>query len=305
VTTDGNLERILLAGRFAVTGECGPPRSPDGAVVTRKGALLKGAVDAVNVTDNPTGVVRMSSLASAVLLKDAGVEPVMQMVCRDRNRIALQSDLLGAAALGVGNVLCLSGDHQSFGDHPGAKNVFDIDSVQLIRCAGRMVEEGRLMSGREMKVMPRFFIGCVENPFTGSVRMRAFRLAKKVRAGARFVQTQSVFNVERFERWMEEVRRLGLHERIFVLAGVTPLKSLAMARRMRDTVPGMDVPDVLISRLEGVPPEVVAEEGIRIAIETIERLKAVEGVRGVHISAIEWEDRIPEIAERAGLLPRP
>ncbi len=305
MTGVSNLERVLQSGHFAVTGECGPPRSADGAVIRRKGSLLKGAVDAVNVTDNPTGVVRMSSFASALLLKEAGVEPVMQMVCRDRNRIALQSDLLGAAALGIANVLCLSGDHQSFGDHRGAKNVFDIDSIQLIRCAARMAGEGLLMNDRPMDTKPGFFVGCVENPFADPFEIRALRLAKKVLAGARFVQTQSVFNVDRFELWMEDVRRLGLHDRIYILAGVTPLRSLKMAYRIRDTIPGMDLPETFVTCLEGVPPEKAGEEGIRMAIETIDRLRKIDGVRGVHISAIEWEEKIPEIVERAGLTPRP
>jgi len=305
MNTGSNLERVLKSGAFAVTSECGPPRGADPEVIRKKGSFLKGYVDAVNVTDNQTSVVRMSSFSACLILKEMGFNPVMQMVCRDRNRIAIQSDILGAAALGINNILCLSGDHQKFGDHPGAKNVFDIDSMQLIQCVRRMTGEGKFLSGEEIKGKPNIFVGCVENPFADPFEIRAMRLAKKVRAGAEFVQTQCIFNVEKFEKWMEMVRDLGLNEKVYILAGITPMKSIGMARYMKNSVPGMDIPEEQIERLKNVPKEKVAEEGIKIAVETIERVRAIKGVAGVHIMAIEWEEKVPEIVKSAGLYPRP
>jgi len=303
--TASNLERVLKSGAFAVTSECGPPRGADMEAVKKKGAFLKGYVDGVNVTDNQTSVVRMSSFSASLVLKEMGFDPVMQMVCRDRNRIAIQSDILGAAAWGINNLLCLSGDHQGFGDHPTAKNVFDIDSIQLIQAVKRMRDEGQFLSGEEVKGRPDIFIGCAENPFADPFEIRAMRLAKKAAAGAQFVQTQCVFNIDKFEKWMEMVRDLGVHEKMYILAGITPYKSIGMANYMKKSVPGMDVPDEHIERLRGVPREKVAEEGIKICIEIIERVKAIKGVAGVHIMAIEWEQKVPEIVEAAGLYPRP
>lgn len=305
MSTQSNLERALKSGTFAVTSECGPPRGADPEVVKKKGSYLLGYVDCVNVTDNQTSVVRMSSFSACLVLKGVGLDPIMQMVCRDRNRIAMQSDILGAAALGINNLLCLSGDHQKFGDHPTAKNVFDIDSIQLIQTVKGMRDEGRFISGQEVKGKPNIFIGCVENPFADPFEIRALRLAKKAAAGAQFVQTQCVFNVEKFEKWMEMVRDLGIHEKIHILAGITPMKSIGMAQYMKNSVPGMDVPEEQIERLKGVPKEKVAEEGIKIAVETIERVRAIKGVAGVHIMAIEWEEKVPEIVKAAGLHPRP
>jgi methylenetetrahydrofolate reductase (NADPH) len=305
MNTGSNLERVLKNGAFAVTSECGPPRGADPEVIRKKGSFLKGYVDAVNVTDNQTSVVRMSSFSACLILKEMGFNPVMQMVCRDRNRIAIQSDILGAAALGINNILCLSGDHQKFGDHPGAKNVFDIDSMQLIQCVRRMTDEGKFLSGEEIKGKPNIFVGCVENPFADPFEIRAMRLAKKVKAGAEFVQTQCIFNVEKFEKWMEMVRDLGLNEKVYILAGITPMKSIGMARYMKNSVPGMDIPEEQIERLKNVPKEKVAEEGIKIAVETIGRVRAIKGVAGVHIMAIEWEEKVPEIVKSAGLYPRP
>ncbi len=303
--TMSNIERVLSGGGFVVTSECGPPRGSDGEVIRRKGGLLKGYVDGVNVTDNQTSVVRMSSLASCVLLKGLGLEPILQMVCRDRNRIAIQSDLLGAAALGISNVVCLTGDHQVFGDHKTARNVFDLDSIQLVGTVKQLRDEGRFLGGDEVHGRPGLFIGAAENPFADPFEIRARRLGKKVRAGCDFIQTQCIYNVERFERWMLEVRSLGLSDRVAILGGVTPFKSVGMARYMKEKVPGMDVPEELIARLKGVPKERQSEEGIRICVETIKRLREIPGVRGVHIMAIEWEEKVPEIVEAAGLLPRP
>lgn len=270
-----------------------------------KGGILKGYADAVNVTDNQTAVVRMSSMASCLILKEMGLDPVLQVTVRDRNRIALQSDVLGASALGIKNILCLTGDHQSFGDHPGAKNVHDIDSVQLIDTLRMMRDEAKFLSGEEIKGAPDVFIGCVENPFADPFDIRALRLAKKVRAGAQFVQTQCVFNIEKFTRWMEMVRDLGIHNNAFILAGITPMKSPAMARYMKNSVPGMDVPDLLIQRMESVPKDKYREEGVAICLETIDAVRNIGGIAGIHIMAIEWEDIVPEIVKRAGLFPRP
>ncbi|MBN1569457.1 MAG: methylenetetrahydrofolate reductase [Acidobacteria bacterium] len=305
VKTKSNIERLLEAGKFVVTSECGPPRGADPEVIRKKGELLKGVVDAVNVTDNQTSIVRMSSLASCLILKEMGFDPIWQVVCRDRNRIAIQSDILGAAALGINNILCLSGDHQSFGDHPKAKNVYDIDSIQLIHTVKTLRDDGKFLSGEELKGKPNLFIGAAENPFGDPFEIRAMRLGKKVKVGCDFIQTQGIYNLEKFGKWMEMVRDRGLHEKCAILAGVIPLKSAGMANHMKKNVPGMDVPDTLIERLKGVPKEKQAEEGIKICVEMIQQLKEIKGVRGVHIMAIEWEQKVAEIAKAAGLLPRP
>jgi methylenetetrahydrofolate reductase (NADPH) len=303
--TESRLEKVLDKGAFAVTSECGPPRGADPDVIREKGKLLKGVVDAANITDCQTSVVRMSSLASCLILKEMGFDPILQMVTRDRNRIAIQSDILGAAALGINNMLCLSGDHQRFGDHPQAKNVYDIDSIQLIMTVKKMRDEGKFLNDEELTKPPKLFIGAAANPFADPFEIRALRLAKKVAAGVQFIQTQCIFNLDRFAEWMRQVVDMGLHEKVAILAGVTPLKSVGMGKYMKNLVPGMDVPDAIIERLKGVEKEKQAEEGIKICIESIQRLKEMEGVRGVHIMAIEWEEKVKEIAEGAGLLPRP
>ena len=303
--TDSKLERILADGHLAVTSECGPPRGSDPDVIIKKGELLKDHVDALNVTDNQTSVTRLSSLAACIHLKLMGVEPVLQMVTRDRNRIALQSDILGAASFDINNILCLSGDHQVFGDCPDGQNVFDLDSMQLLQTVRHMRDNGKFISGDDIKRPPRMFVGAAANPFAEPFKIRVPRLAKKIAAGAEFIQTQCIYNLERFEAWMNGVRDRGLHEKVYILAGITPMKSLGMARYMKNNVPGMDVPDELISRLAGVPKEKQAEEGITICLETITRLKEIKGVSGFHIMAIEWEEKVPEIVERAGLFPRP
>ena len=298
-----NLEKVLESGQFAVTAEVGPPKGSSPAVIRRRGELVRNSVDAVNVTDNQTAVVRMSSVAGCAILKTIGVDPVMQIVCRDRNRIAIQSDVLGAIALGIGNILCLSGDHQRFGNHPTSKGVFDIDSMQLIQTLKSMRDEKQFISGDDVSGEVPIYIGAAANPFADPFEFRVTRLAKKVKAGADFIQTQAVYDVDRFRRWMEAVCERGLDEEVHILAGVIPIRSVGMARYMRDYVAGVTVPDEIIARLEQA--EKAREEGVRIPLEIIEQLKEIPGIHGIHIMAVGWEDIVPEIVERAGLLPRP
>lgn len=303
--TNSRLNRILKNGHFAVTSECGPPKGADPKVIQDKGQLLKGFVDSINVTDNQTGVVRLSSMASCVLLKNEGLEPVLQMVTRDRNRIALQSDILGASALGIRNILCLTGDHQCFGNQPQAKGVFDVDSIQLIQMVRTMRDKGLILGGDKLTQPPDLFIGAAENPFADPLNYRAARLAKKISAGAEFIQTQCIYNIVRFKEWMDQVRERGLHKKVFILGGVTPIKSARMAEYMSKNVAGMDVPAEIIERMKSIPAGDQRKEGIKIAVETIKELKKIEGVHGVHIMAIEWEEAVPEIVKGAGLGQRP
>ncbi len=320
-----NLERILKAGHFGVTGELGPPQSADGSVIREKATLLKGYCDAVNITDNQTAIVRMSSIGAGAIVVNEGLEPVIQMTCRDRNRLAIQSDLMGAYALGMRNLLCLTGDHQNFGNHPTAKNVFDIDSLQLVRMVTDMRDDCVFQCGDAFKGQePRFFVGAAAAPFADPIDFRPYRLAKKVQAGADFIQTQLVYDLPAFERYMEKVRELGVHEKTYILAGVGPLKSPGMARYMKNNVPGILVSDEIIQRMndagkpwagkskdELTPDDKRArskawrETGIQICIELIQQLREIEGVAGVHIMAIEWESAVKPIVEGAGLYPRP
>lgn len=300
-----NLEKVLAAGHFAFTGELGPPRGTDVEEVRKKAAYLKGQVDAVNITDNQTAMVRMSSWAASLLILQEGLEPNFQMVCRDRNRLAMQADILGAYALGIRNMLCLSGDHQQFGDHPSAKGVFDIDSMQLIAMVKEMRDEGKFLSGAELDGRPKMFIGAAANPFADPFEWRVHRLAKKVEAGVDFIQTQCIYNMDKFRKWVKQANDMGLTEKCYILAGVTPMKSVGMAKYMKSKVPGMDVPDDTIKRLQGAGKGKVADEGIKMACEQIEEFKEMKGVHGVHLMAIEWEHKVPEIAERAKVLPRP
>ncbi len=319
------LEKVLRAGHFAVTAELGPPQNADSAVIRKKAGLLKGYCDGVNLTDNQTAIVRMSSIGAGAIVVQEGLEPVIQMTCRDRNRLAIQSDLLGAYALGMRNLLCLSGDHQTFGNHPTAKNVFDMDSLQLVQMVTEMRDEAVFQCGDKFKgPEARFFVGAAAAPFADPVDFRPYRLAKKVKAGANFIQTQLVYDVPAFARYMEKVRELGLHEQTYILAGVGPLKSPGMARYMKNNVPGILVPDELIARMSaaGKPwagkkkDELTREDriarskawkakGIQICIELIQQLRQIEGVSGVHIMAIEWEAAVKPIVEGAGLSPRP
>jgi methylenetetrahydrofolate reductase (NADPH) len=305
VKTPSKLEKIFASGQIAVTSECGPPRGTDPEAIIEKANLIKDHVDAINVTDNQTSVVRTSSLAACIHLKLMGVEPVLQMVTRDRNRIALQSDILGAASFDINNILCLSGDHQSFGDSAQGQNVHDLDSMQLVQTVRHMRDEGKFLGGDEINRPPQLFVGAAANPFADPFEIRIPRLAKKIAAGAEFIQTQCIYNLDRFEEWMKLACDRGLHEKVYIMAGMTPMKSAGMARYMKNRVPGMDVPDEVIKRLSDTPKEKQAEEGIKICIEAIQRLKEVEGVSGFHIMAIEWEEKVPGIVEKAGLYPRP
>jgi methylenetetrahydrofolate reductase (NADPH) len=303
--SESQLKKVLSAGHFAVTAECGPPKGADPEAVIKKGRLLKGSVDSVNVTDNQTGVVRLCSLAACALLKQEGLDPVLQMVTRDRNRIALQSDILGASALGIRNILCLSGDHQSFGNQPQSMGVFDLDSIQLIQTVHQMREDSQVLGGEALSQAPDLFVGAAANPFADPFFYRVIRMAKKVRAGAEFIQTQCIYNLERFQEWMAQVRDRGLHNQVYILGGLTPLKSAKMAEYMRSQVAGMDIPEGLVTRMKGVPAKDQRREGLKITVETIQALQEIEGVQGVHIMAIEWEEAVPQIVEEAGLLPRP
>ena len=299
------LEKIMESGHFAVTGELGPPASANAEIIRKKAKYLKGCVDAVNVTDGQTAVARMASWAACLLGKEEGLEPTVQMTCRDRNRIALQMDILGVAALGINNILCLTGDHQSFGNHPMAKGVYDLDSIQLIKMVKDMRDEKKFQCGDEMNVEPRLFIGAAANPFADPFEYRVFRLAKKAAAGVDFIQTQIIYNVEKFAKWMEAVREKGLHEKVKILAGVAPIKSVGAARYMQTRIPGMDVPDAVVERLRGVPKEEVSREGIKLCVDIINQVREIKGVAGIHLMAIEWEEVVPEIVEQVGLLPRP
>ena len=303
--TKSNLEKVLESKIFAVTGELGPPQSADPEVIRRKAKILKDHVDAFNVTDGQTAVVRMASWAACLIAREEGLDPIVQMTCRDRNRIALQMDVLGIAALGISNMLCLTGDHQRFGNHPTAKGVYDLDSIQLVQMVKDMRDARKFQCGEEIAVQPRVFIGAAANPFADPFEFRVPRLAKKVAAGADFIQTQIVYNVDKFAEWMKMVRDRGLHEKVKILAGVAPIKSVGAARYMKTRVPGMDVPDSVVTRLQGVPKEQVSKEGIKLCVDIINQVREIEGVAGIHLMAIEWEETVPQIVEAAGLSPRP
>ncbi len=317
-----NLEKVLNAGEFAVTCELGPPMSASGDEVSRKMEVLRGAADAYNITDCQTAVVRVSSIAGAFMLLNGGMEPVMQMTTRDRNRIAIQADILGAAALGVRNCLCIAGDHQSFSaagrlkGHPGAKNVYDVDSIQLVAMLRRLRDQGEMDGGDLVDEAPKLLIGAAWTPMADPVDFRVIRLGKKAAAGADFIQTQGIYDVEHFARVMQDVRKLGLHEKTAILAGIIVPKSRGMLRYMNSSVAGVSVPEELIGRFPIVKKADSKEEkrakraegeevGKKLAAELIERVRDIEGVRGVHIQAIEWEEAVPQICEMAGLLPRP
>jgi 5,10-methylenetetrahydrofolate reductase len=309
IRAGSHLERVLSAGHFAVTAEVGPPRGPDPEDVRKKAKLVCGVADAYNVTDNQTAVVRMSSIAGAKILLDEGLEPVMQMTCRDRNRIALQSDLLGAWALGIRNCLCLSGDHQKAGGggklkgHPGCKNVYDVDSIQLLAILRDLRDHAVQEGGDSIEPAAPFFIGAAWTPLAPPEDFRLLRLAKKVAAGADFIQTQAVYDLDRFAQAARKAAEMGLTERVAILAGVIVPRSAGMLRYMNANVPGVEVPEDLIRRMKSAAN--ARQEGIDISVELIDALRQMPGIRGVHLQAIESEELLPEVVERAGLLPRP
>jgi methylenetetrahydrofolate reductase (NADPH) len=302
---ESRLKKILERGDFAVTCELGPPKGTDPEIIKKKAGLLKGYADAVNITDNQTAIIRLSSIAASHIILDHGLEPIMQMVCRDRNRIAMQSDLFGAYALGIRNILCLSGDHQQFGSSPSSKNVFDIDSIQLLKIINNMNVEKKISSGDEIEGSFDMYTGAAANPFGDPFEFRIIRLSKKIKAGAKFIQTQCIYDMERFERFMKQVRERDFHKKVKILAGVIPLKSFGMANYMNKNVAGINIPSSIMKRMKDAPKGKKAEEGIKICIEQIEHLKKIEGVSGVHIMAIEWEKMVPVIVKQAGLYPRP
>ena len=316
-----NLERVIASGQPAVTAELGPPMSADPHEVQKKAQILKGHCDAANITDCQTAVVRISSIAAAVLAFREGLEPVMQMTCRDRNRIAMQADLLGAAALGLRNCLCIAGDHQKFGaagklkGHPGAKNVYDVDTTQLVGILKKMRDEGLQEGGDKLEVAPKFFIGASWTPMGDPIDFRPVNLLKKVNAGADFIQTQGIYDIEGFRSQMEKIRNMGLHERTAILGGIIVPRTAMMLKYMDSSVAGVSVPKVLIDRMNKAKndagddkkkaKELQEIEGIKIAVELVHQVLETPGVKGVHIQAIEWETAMPEIVKAAGLYPRP
>ncbi len=299
-----NLERVLSDGKFAVTAEIGPPKGSDPETIRKKAETLKGYADSFNITDNQTAVVRMSSIAGCTILINMNMDPLMQVTCRDRNRIALQSDVLGAAAIGIKNILCITGDHQSFGNHPGAKGVYDIDSIQLIQILKKMRDDGIFQSGDEISSgRPEIFIGAAANPYADPYEIRVDRLEKKVRSGADFIQTQSVFNVEKFNEWMDEVKSRDLDKKVHILAGITPLKSLRMTERMKFHVPGVEIPEEVYERMKTTTDP--KKEGYEIALALINEIKHINGIHGIHITALFWEEIVPSLVKDSSLLPRP
>ncbi|MCA9959537.1 MAG: methylenetetrahydrofolate reductase [Anaerolineales bacterium] len=299
------LERVLRSGRFAVTSELNPPDSADPEDVYRAALVLSSVCDGINAVDASGAHCHMSSVAICALLTRAGYDPVYQVACRDRNRIAIQGDLLGAAAMGVGNVLCITGDDVSAGDQPEAKRVFDFDSIQLLNTARIMRDEGIFLSGRKLTTPPRLFLGAAANPFVPPYDWRPLRLAKKIAAGADFIQTQYCFDVPRLQEYMKRVRDLGLHEKAFILIGVGPLRSDKAAEFMRTKVPGVVIPDAVVERLRKTPPKQKVSEGKRICVEIIQQVREIEGVAGIHVMAYRQEELVAELIQEAGLLPRP
>ena len=303
LTAKTKLQRVLESGEFAVSAEVGPPKGPDISELLEHAEEFRNMADGFNVTDNQTAITRVSSLATCIKLQEVGAEPILQMTVRDRNRIGLQSDLLGANSHGIKNVLCLSGDHQSFGNEPDAKGVYDIDSTQLIWTLKRMRDEKKFIGGEDLESDCDFFIGAVANPFADPFEYRVDRLEKKIEAGLEFVQTQAIYDMDRFKRWMEEVRRRGLHERVYIMGGVIPIKAVGAARYMQKHVSGVIVPEEIIQRIKNAEDR--QKEGIELCAEQIRELKEIEGVAGAHLMPIAWEDAIPHITEKAEVLPRP
>ena len=293
-----NLGKILSEGSFALTAEIGPPKGSNPQIIMNKAKILKGYADAFNITDNQTAVVRMSSIAGCSILLNMEMEPIMQLTCRDRNRIVLQSEVLGAYALGIRNILFLTGDHQSLGNHPDSKGVFDIDSLQLINIVKNMRDKSMFQNGEVIPYgRPNIFIGAAANPFADPLELRVERLSKKITAGADFIQTQSVYNFDRFLEWLDEVRSNGLDKKVHILAGVTPIKSSKMANRMKFHVPGVDIPDKIHERITNAKDS--KKEGFLLALETLRELKKIKGIHGIHITALFWEDIIPSLVKES------
>ncbi len=299
-----HLERVLRSGRFAVTAELTPPRTTDPQAIYDHAQMVVSSCDAVNTIDSSGASANVSSLAMAALLIPQGHDVVMQLTCRDRNRIAIQAEILGAAALGVRNLLCLTGDGVQAGDQPETKPVFDLESMTLLRTARTMRDKGRLLSGREIDAPPKLFLGAASNPFAPPHDVRPLRLAKKVEAGADFIQTQYCFDVERLRSFMSTARDRGLHERVYILVGVGPLRSARTAEWMRANVPGVVIPDEIVARLKSVPRGKQQSEGTRVCIEIIEQVREIEGISGIHLMAYRQEELVPEILSTVGLLPR-
>lgn len=304
--TASRLARVLEAGHFALTLEISPPVGPNRAAVERQIKLLRDYADAFNVTDNQSARVHTSSLAVSIMIRQAGLDPILQVTCRDRNRLGIQSDLLGASIFGINNVLALSGDAPIWGDHPQTKGVFEIDSINLVRILRIMRDDQVFENGKKIpKIAPDYFIGAAANPFAPPHDFRPMRLAKKVAAGAQFIQTQLIYNVPRFREYMRQVVDMGLHEQTAILAGVGPIRSLRGAEFMKNEVAGMDVPDEIVNRMKGLDKERAAEEGVNICIEIAEEVRQIEGVRGLHVMAVSWASILPELVTRLGLHPRP
>lgn len=303
MTALSHLQSVLEQGHFAVTAEIGPPMSANVNLIRQKAGYYNGYVDAANITDNQSAVVRMSSIATAAIVQQEGVETVFQMTCRDRNRIALQSDILGAAGLGLKNLLCLSGDHQSFGNDPQAKNVYDLDSIQLIHTVKGMRDDKRFINGKEIKTEPQVFIGAAAHPFAQPTELYLISMGKKIAAGAQFFQTQAIFDVEGFGNWMKAVRGMGYHKQTYILAGIIPIKTARSLKIMNDTVAGIRIPPDLIKRMDSADNQ--EEEGMRITLEIIEAVRKIDGVVGIHLMPVSSEQITPAVVERAGLYPRP
>lgn len=299
------LHGLLLRGEFVVTAELATTDAASSEPVFELAQALRGKVDAVNCTDNSAAHPHLAPMAAAHILTDAGVEPIMQFACRDRNRLGLQADLLGAAALGVRNVVCMTGDDVSAGDHPEAKPIYDIDSIHLLRIARTMRDEGTYLSGRALSEPPSFLIGAVENPFAPPLDFRPMRLGKKIEAGAEFVQTQICFNVEKLRLFMARAGDLGLLDHVWVLAGIFIPRTARGTWYLRDMVPGIDVPDWVVQRMDDTPADRQREEGIAIALEMVDAVRGIAGISGVHLMSIRNEEAIVRVVEEAGLLPRP
>jgi len=299
------LEGLLKSGQFAVTAEVSPPDSANPEDLLKAARQLALVADALNLTDAAGANCHMSSIGACALLAREGYEVVMQMTCRDRNRIALQGDLLGASAIGIRNILCLTGDDVTIGDQPESKRVFDFDSIQLLHTAKTMRDESVFLSGRKLTDPPKLFLGAAANPFVEPFDFRPLRLAKKIEAGASFIQTQYCFDIDRFRSYMERLRDLGLHEKSFILVGVGPLRSEKAAEFLRTKVPGVVIPDALIKRMRKTPKNKERREGKKICAEIIQQVMEIRGVAGIHMMAYRQEEIVGEILEEVGLLPRP